>query len=202
MPGARYHALNIGTRGILIMARFIALLRGVNVGGNMLKMERVRELWAELGFENARTYVQSGNVVFEAKDPPAKWSQTIERALERETRLPVTVLLRTPADVGRVIANNPFLKEKGIDPAKLHVTFLSSAVAKDAVKKLSAVDAGPDRFHVVGKEVYLHCPEGYGRTKLANNRLEKALSVKATTRNWNTVNKLYEMAIQAVGYRL
>jgi len=91
------------------MAIYVALLRGVNVGGNVIKMERLRELWSALGFENARTYVQSGNVVFEAAGSPAKWSGVIERRLAGEVRLPVTVILRTPAELRRVIANNPFL---------------------------------------------------------------------------------------------
>jgi len=179
-----------------IMAIYVALLRGVNVGGNVIKMERLRELWSALGFENARTYVQSGNVVFEAAGSPAKWSGVIERRLAGEVRLPVTVILRTPAELRRVIANNPFLKEKAMDRSKLHVTFLGSAVTKDASKKLSGINAGADRFHVSGHEVYLHCPNGYGRTRLSNNAIEKALSMRATTRNWNSVNKLHEMALR------
>jgi uncharacterized protein (DUF1697 family) len=178
------------------METYVALLRGVNVGQNTLKMERLRQLWSELGFQNVTTYVQSGNVVFEAEGSPASWSSAIEPKLAGETRLPVTVLVRTPAELKSIIARNPFLKEKGIDRSKLHVTFLASAVGKDALKKLSAVNAGADQFRLSGQEVYLYCPNGYGRTKLSNNALEKALSVKATTRNWNTVNKLYEISVR------
>ena len=181
------------------MSTYIALLRGVNVGGNTLKMERIRELWNDLGFKNVRTYVQSGNVVFEAKGPPSTWSRRIEQALAGEARLPVTVVIRAAADLAKVIAGNPFLKQKDIDRTKLHVTFLggpglSNAAKKDAVKKLIAIEAGADEFRILGNEIYLHCPDGYGNTKLSNNRLEKALSLKATTRNWKTVNKLHEMA--------
>lgn len=183
------------------MPTYIALLRGVNVGGNTLKMERIREIWSDLGFKNVRTYVQSGNVVFEAKGPPSTWSRRIEQALVPEARLPVTVVIRTAAELAKVIAGNPFLKQKDIDRSKLHVTFLSgadlsSAATKDAVKKLGAIDAGADEFRILGNEVYLHCPNGYGNTKLSNNRLEKVLLLKATTRNWNTVNKLHEMAVE------
>jgi len=176
------------------METYIALLRGVNVGQNLLKMERLRELWAELGFKNVRTYVQSGNVVFEAEGSPSSWSLAIDRKLAGVTRLPVTVLLRTPRELKSTISRNPFLKEQGIDRSKLHVTFLPSIAGEDANKKLSAINAGGDRFCVLGKEIYLHCPTGYGKTKLSNNALEKALSLRATTRNWNTVNKLYEIA--------
>lgn len=176
------------------MATYVALLRGVNVGGNTIKMERLRELWSELGFKNVRTYVQSGNVVFDAGGSPSRWSPLIEQRLAGETRLPVSVILRTPAQLRATIAGNPFLKETGIDSAKLHVTFLAGAPGKDALKTLSAAKAGADRLCVSGNEIYLHCPNGYGGTKLSNNALEKLLSVRATTRNWNTVNKLCEIA--------
>ncbi len=176
------------------MSVYIALLRGVNVGQNIIKMERLRELWLHLGFKNVTTYVQSGNVVFEAEGSPLNWSPAIQQRLAGETRLPVAVILRTPAEFRRIIARNPFLSEEGIDCSKLHVTFLSRAAGKDALKKLSALNAGIDRFHLSGKEVYLHCPDGYGRSKLSNNALEKVLSLRATTRNWNTVTKLYEIA--------
>jgi len=176
------------------MARFIAMLRGVNVGGNILKMDRLRELCDQLGFKDTRTYVQSGNLVFESDRPQAELCSLIEKRLAGETRLPVCVILRTPAEFEKIISGNPFLKEKGIDVSKLHVTFLAKPAGKDALKNLAAIKAGQDRFRVLGKELYLHCPSGYGETKLSNNALQKALGVNATTRNWNTVNKLDEMA--------
>jgi len=176
------------------METYIALLRAVNVGQNTLRMERLRQLWSELGFKNVTTYVQSGNVVFQAEGSPASWCSTIGQRLEGETRLPVAVLVRTSRQLKSILARNPFVKDKGIDQSRLHVTFLASAAGKDALKKLSAVNAVPDQFHLSGEEVYLYCPSGYGRSKLSNNALERALSVKATTRNWNTVNKLYEIA--------
>jgi uncharacterized protein (DUF1697 family) len=176
------------------MTVYIALLRGVNVGGNVLKMERLRELWCELGFTNVRTYVQSGNVVFEAKSAPARLTETIESKLAGQTRLPVTVLVRTKVEMGNVINANPFLEETEIDQTKLHVTFLGAQSTSAGLKKLSTIHAAGDRLIVLGREVYLHCPNGYGNTKLSNNAIEKALSVRATTRNWNTVKTLYEMA--------
>jgi uncharacterized protein (DUF1697 family) len=177
-----------------IMAIYVALLRGVNVGGNVIKMERLRELWSALGFKNAQTYVQSGNVIFEAEGSPANWSEAIERRLAGESRLPITVIVRSPGELSRVIANCPFLKDKTVDRSKLYVTFLGGTAPKDAAKKLSAINAGADRFHILGNQVYLHCPNGYGRTRLSNGAIEKTLSVRATTRNWNSVNKLHEMA--------
>jgi uncharacterized protein (DUF1697 family) len=175
------------------VAVYIALLRGVNVGQNLLKMERLRDLCAELAFENVATYVQSGNIVFEAEGSSSDCTRAIEQKLAGETRLPVSVIVRTPAELGAIIRRNPFLKEKGIDRSRLHVTFLADATGKGRLPKLSAIKAGADQFRVSGKEVYLHCPNGYGISKLSNSAIEKALSVRATTRNWNTVNKLYEM---------
>jgi uncharacterized protein (DUF1697 family) len=175
------------------MPVYVALLRGVNVGQNLLRMERLRELCAEMKLKNARTYVQSGNIVFEGARTSEHWRQALERRLVGETRLPVTVIVRTAAEIGEVLAANPFLQEKGIDTTKLHVTFLEQAPQKSAVEALRKLKAGPDRFTWIEKEVYLHCPEGYGQTKLSNTTIERVLGVRATTRNWNTVNKLHEM---------
>ena len=176
------------------MTTYAALLRGVNVGGNLLKMDRLRLICAELGLENVRTYVQSGNIVFAAaRGNASHWAGVLESRLSGESRLPVAVLVRTGAQIERIVAGNPFLKEKGIDPARLHVTFLRQAPAKSAIGKLDALAAGADRFRCAGTEIYLHCPDGYVRSKLSNNALEKALAIPATTRNWNTVRTLHEM---------
>jgi uncharacterized protein (DUF1697 family) len=173
---------------------YIALLRGVNVSQNTLKMERVRDLWAALGFKNVRTYVQSGNIVFQAENPLSTWCSTVEQGLAGETRLPVAVFVRTLEELKGIIACNPFLKDQKIDPSKLHLTLLARDAGHDAFEKLSGVKTGGDQFQLSGKEVYVYCPNGYGRTKLSNNALEKLLSVKATTRNWRTVTTLVEIA--------
>lgn len=175
------------------MPTYVALLRGVNVGQNLLKMERLRELCAQIGMKNVRTYVQSGNVVFQAEGAASKWAQALERKLAGETRLPVTVVVKTAAEMNSVLATNPFLKEKGIDAARLHVTFLQQAPAKSAVEALAKIKAGLDRFRWLGSGIYLHCPEGYGRSKLANTAIEKVLGMRATTRNWKTIGKLCAM---------
>lgn len=178
------------------MPVYIALLRGINVGGNMLKMDRLRELCTSLRLNNVRTYVQSGNVVFEAGKNSAHWVKTIEGALEGECRLPVSVVVRTAEEIARVAAGNPFLKEKGIDIKRLGVTFLRDAPAPAVFKALTIPGAGADRFICVGSEIYLHCPSGFGETKLSNNAFERLLSIRATTRNWNTVLTLAEMSAQ------
>jgi len=177
------------------MTTYIALLRGVNVGGNQLKMDRLRAICASLAFENARTYLQSGNVVFDAKGSQSKVEKALEQKLAGETRLPVRVLVLSAADLKRLIAKNPFLKNRNIDRARLHVTFLTESPKPEALKRLAAVDAGSDEFRAAGTEIYLHCPNGYGRSRLSNNQIERLLALTATTRNWNTVNTLAEMAL-------
>jgi uncharacterized protein (DUF1697 family) len=175
----------------------IAMLRGINVSGHkIVKMDRLRASFDALGFRNVRTYVQSGNVVFEAKvAAPAELPPKIAMRIARDFGFSVPVTVLTAAEMGRVVKENPFLKEQGIDLSKLHVTFLSDLPPGAGLKKLSAMPAGPDRFHCHRTSVYLHCPEGYGTTKLSNNAIEKALALGATTRNWKTVTTLHQMAL-------
>lgn len=176
------------------MTSHIALLRGINVGNNPLKMERLHTIFAELGFADVRTYVQSGNVLFSAKGTPAHLSGVIEKKLHGETRLPVSVIVKTPAQLKRIIDANPFLKDAGVDPKTLHVVFLAKAAPKAGLAALAAVESGTDRWLAAADVLYLHCPNGYGRTKLNNGALEKKLAMRATTRNWNTVKTLYKMS--------
>jgi len=174
------------------MPIYIALLRGVNVGGNMLKMDRLRELCTKLGARNAKTYVQSGNVVFDAQGTASHWESALERKLAGESRLPVSVIVRSAVEMARVLESNPFLKEKGIDTARIAVTFLREVPSKPALAALGAMKIGSERFHHAGKEIYLHCPDGFANAKLYS--LDKVLSQKTTTRNWNTVRKLCEIS--------
>jgi uncharacterized protein (DUF1697 family) len=175
------------------MPTYISLLRAINLGQhNRIKMSELEATLRGLGFDDVKTYLQSGNVVFHARQSPAKLCQTIEAKIHSEFGLSVSVMSRTREEIGEIIQNNPFLKEDGVDPSHLHVTFLASVPA--ALEKLDRLGAEPDRFRFRGCEVYLHCCHGYGRTKLSNQAIEKALAVRATTRNWKTVNQVYQMA--------
>ena len=178
------------------MPTYIAMLRGINVSGHkIVKMDRLRAAFESLGFHHVTTYVQSGNVVFTAaKDTPARLSGKIGEKMQRVFGFSVSTVLKTPKELEKVIENNPFAKNKQIDVSSLHVTFLSEPPATSARKKLEGIAAGPDQFRVARQEIYLHCPDGYGRTKLSNTAFEKMLSVSATTRNWKTINTLFEMA--------
>jgi uncharacterized protein (DUF1697 family) len=174
---------------------YVALLRGINLGArNKVGMADLRALFEALGHENVATYVQSGNVVFKsAVRSAAELNGRIEERIARDLGLTVTVLIRTKAELGKVAAGNPLAKDAA-DTAHLHVTFLADAPERARVRDLEDAYDGPDAFRVVGREVYLCCPNGYGRSKLSNAFLEKRLGTVATTRNWKTVSKLAELA--------
>jgi uncharacterized protein (DUF1697 family) len=178
------------------MPAHIAMLRGINVSGHkIIKMEQLRASFEALSFRSVKTYVQSGNVIFEAEnDPAATLTGRIEKKILCDFGFSVVVLLKTSKGMEQIVRDNPLLREAGIDHSKLHVTFLSDAAPKTAEDTLKALAANPERFHVNGSEIYLYCPNGYGTTKLSNNAIEKKLGVGATTRNWKSVNALLAMA--------
>jgi uncharacterized protein (DUF1697 family) len=170
------------------------MLRGINVGGHAkLPMAELRATFCDMGHRDARTYIQSGNVVFGASASAAALHSAIEERLEERFGLGIKVLLRTSAQLDDVVGHNPLVDGER-DPAKLHVTFLGSKPASSRVSGLDPEPFHPNEFEVVGREVYLHCPEGYGRTKLNNSFFERALGVAATTRTWRTVTTLADMA--------
>ena len=176
------------------MTTYAALLRGINVSGkNPIKMDALRALFADLGFDNVTTYVQSGNIVFTSSArSAAKVAATIKRGIADQLGADVAVIVRTGNELATIAGANP-LHTKSSDPSKLHVTFLESAPSAAKLKAIDPSVAAPDEFAVVGREVFLHCPNGYGRTKLNNTFFEKKLDVVATTRNLRTVQKLVEL---------
>jgi uncharacterized protein (DUF1697 family) len=173
----------------------VALLRGINLGArNKISMVDLRALFVALGHEEVATHLQSGNVIFKSSGgKPAELIRAIEKRIRADLALDVTVLLRSKAQMAKVQSGNPFAP-RSKDPTKLHVTFLAEAPDRARVRDLDPEAGGADEFRVVGKEIYLHYPNGYGRSKLSNAYFEKRLGVTATTRNWRTVTKLAELA--------
>src|SRR6185437_614342 len=145
------------------MTVYVAMLRGVNVGGNSLKMDWLRASCENLGCRNVQTYVQSGNIVFSSRASAGKLAQTLKATIDAQTRLPVTVILRNATEMERIVAGNPFLR-KDIDVAKLHVTFLGNAAVKPALDRLDALAGARDQYRFAGSEIYLNCPINYGET--------------------------------------
>ncbi|HEY6255539.1 MAG TPA: DUF1697 domain-containing protein [Xanthobacteraceae bacterium] len=176
------------------MTVHVGLLRAVNVGGRALAMADLKAMLADIGFAQARTLLQSGNVVFEG---PAKTGAALESFLERETekRLKLTThyLVRAVAAWTAIIADNPFAREAKDDPAHLVLMPLKSAPTKTHVTALEAAIKGRERVRAKGSELYIVYPDGIGRSKLTIAVIEKTLDTRGTGRNWNTVLKLQAM---------
>ncbi|MGH2447730.1 MAG: DUF1697 domain-containing protein [Chloroflexota bacterium] len=175
------------------MQTYIAMLRGINIGDKQIKMADLRRLVEGLGHDDVETYIQTGNVVFRSSVGDAEAVRSgIEDAVRKVLGMEVAVVLRTREELRSLVAETPFVRE-GVESRWLHVTFLS---AMPDQSKIPAQVAGtePDEYVVHGRDIYLYCPGGYGRTKLNNSFWERKVGVAATTRNWNTVNKLLEMA--------
>jgi uncharacterized protein (DUF1697 family) len=173
------------------MKTYAALLRGVNVGKNKLAMSDLRDLLTSLGCQDVRTYLQSGNAVFGSTTKPSELAQAIEQGLA-DLGVSSRVLLRTGKELAGVLAGNPYL-DRETDPTKLHVTFLADPPPAARAQQLQVPVGETATFTLQDKEIYLHCPDGYGRTKLNNSFLESRLATVATTRNWRTVLALAEL---------
>jgi uncharacterized protein (DUF1697 family) len=177
------------------MPIYIAMLRGINVGGHKrIKMDQLRKSFEALGFERVKTYIQSGNVVFKTgKSSTSTLSKRIEERILKDFGFSRSVISRTADEMETTIANNPFLKERGIDPEKLHVMFLSETPSPGALKKLADLTAAPDQARCFDREIYFYLPNGASKSVLMKSPVDRILAVVTTTRNWRTVNSLHQM---------
>ncbi len=178
------------------MAVIISMLRGVNVGGhNKMKMDALRALYESMKLRDARTYVQSGNVIFRTDERDmARLAKRIEDGIERKFGFQSDVILRTAAEMREVITRNPFAKRRGIEPGKLLVSFLGSDPGEEGREKVRQMKCDPEEMRVEGREIYIYFPNGAGRSKLQWAGLGKMLKTTGTGRNWNSVTKMLEMA--------
>jgi uncharacterized protein (DUF1697 family) len=176
------------------MAVFVALLRAVNVGGTgKLPMRDLRAACADAGLRRVSTYIASGNVVFETDQAAAAVKSLIGELLRERFGLDKNhALIRTPRQLARVIAGNPFADAAAKRPNLLMVSFLDGTPPAAAAGAFAAYD-GPERLHLAGDHLYIDYAEGVARSKLTPALLGKALRIPATSRNWNTTNKLLEM---------
>ncbi len=179
--------------------RCVALLRGINVGGkNRLPMKDLAAMFVDVGCDDVRAYIQSGNVLFRtqstaAEDMPALISASILNRFGYR----VPVVTRTAQELQEIAHGNPFL-DAGAEADKLHVAFLAEQPDDAGVQALDPNRSPGDEFAVLGREVYLHCPNGLARTKLTNSYFDSTLSTTSTMRNWRTVLRLLELTT-AVG---
>lgn len=178
------------------MTTHIALLRGINVGGNKkVAMADLRDLLTELGFADPRSLLQSGNLVFRSD---ALEGAGLERLLDAETEkrlgLKTEFFVRTAKEWKGVVASNPFPDEAESDPSHLVVMFLKDAPDAESVGALQAAITGREIVRAVGRQAYIVYPDGIGDSRLTNAVIEKKLGTRGTGRNWNTVMKLDALA--------
>jgi len=176
------------------MGTAISMLRGINVGGQRkVPMVALKTCYESLGFTNVRTFIQSGNVTFDYEGGDTQSiAIRLESGIRKSFGFDVTVVVRTKEEMLKVIRGFPFTSQ---EEDFSHVTFLSNAPSSIPEDEIEKVRGKGEKFSASGKEVYLFCPNGYGRTKLNNSLFEKKLKVAATTRNWRTVNSLYALAL-------
>lgn len=182
---------------------FVALLRGINVGGkNSLRMKDLVAIFERAGCAHVRNYIQSGNVVFEAEPARAGVLAThVSAEIETRFGLRVPVMLRSARELRAVASKNPFLGTDAslVSLVSLYVMFLADDPGKSRAASLDPERSPPDRFVVRGREIYFACPNGVGRSKLTSAWFDAKLGTVSTARNWNTLLKLVAMCGEREG---
>lgn len=175
------------------MESYIALLRGINVSGQKkIKMAELRVQLAEIGLVDLSTYIQSGNLIFKFKEKDtAKIARLIEKKIKKDYGFEVPVIVKTKSSFEQILKDNPFIKENtDVEEKALYVSILDALPSNENIDTIEADKYQPDQFVIDEEHIYIYCPNGYGRTKLTNSFFERKLKLKATTRNWRTMNKL------------
>ena len=174
--------------------RYVVLLRGVNVGSrNRVAMPALREALAREGFEDVRTYLQSGNAVLSSDATPDGLTEAVRRVIASEFDLDIAVVVRSHDELAEVIARNP-LGEVASDPKRYQVSFLATELDAEAVERLERLVVGGERLVASGRELYAWHPLGIARSRLWNAVASPRLGVTATARNWSTTTSLLELA--------
>ncbi len=178
------------------MTAYIAMLRGINVSGQkIIAMAELHKMFVKLGHKDAKTFIQSGNVVFTSAGKDAgKLAKSIEAAIEKAFGFEVPVILRNLESMRASLASNPYGKRKLAENERLYISWLETVPAKEATSKLEALADAKDELKVKGSEVFLLIRDGYGRSVLNNNFIEKKLGLRATTRNLESSRKLVALA--------
>ena len=171
--------------------RYIALLRGINVGGNtMIKMSELKAVFEQLGLENVATYINSGNIAFDSKAvPEASLVISIQEAISKAFGRDISTMVREREDIERILASNPFTGQYE-SHKEMHVLFLKEEMPADKQQQLLAAVYPPERLEVKGREIYCHLPMGVADSLLGKGFIEKKLKVAVTARNWRTVGRL------------
>ena len=176
------------------MTTHLALLRGINVSGhNMMKMEALKTMLENIGFQNVRTYLQSGNVFVDSEEEASKVGFMIKQEIFKVFGHEVPIIVITKKDLELCFENNPYFKEKDIDTKKLYVAFVSTVLKKENINDLKISQFKPDEASIDGNRIFIKYDIGAGKTRLEGKYIEKKLNVIVTMRNWNTVTNLLAM---------
>lgn len=176
------------------MITHLVLLRGINVSGhNMIKMDALKTMLENIGFQNIRTYLQSGNVFVDSEEDASKVGFMIRQEIFKVFGHEVPIIVITKEDLESCFKNNPFFKEKDVDTKKLYVAFVSSVLKKESINDLKISQFKPDEASIDGNKVFIKYTNPAGRTKFDQKYIEKKLNVISTIRNWNTVTNLLNM---------
>jgi uncharacterized protein (DUF1697 family) len=174
------------------VSRYVSLLRGINVGPtNQVSMPELKQVYVDLGFDDVETYIRSGNVVFGSDDPPDVVRHRIESGIVERLGMSIDVVVRTHDELASVVERNPF---PDADPKHLHVVFLAEPMPGELTARLAEQDFGSDEYAPDGREVYLHLPNGFGRSRLATRMSALRAPVVGSVRNWRTVTKLSDLS--------
>jgi len=180
------------------MNKYIAILRGINVSGQKkVLMADLKVLFETLGFTDVSTYIQSGNVIFQSSETDKCLLITlIESAITQKYNFSVPVQIRSHSDLADIITELPFKEINVADEgAKVLITLLADLPSQNNIEKLLSYVVAPEKLRIIGQTVYLHCPNGYGRSKLSNVFIENKLKISATTRNLKTAYKLLHLSV-------
>ena len=176
------------------MARFIALLRAVNVGGRKVPMAELRALCESLGWEKVETYIQSGNIVFDAKDKAEALEGALEKAIEGRFDFDVPTMVRSAAEWRKILATNPFKKEAESEPNWVLLGLVKRKIPAEAAAAIAAKGVAGERVEAAGDALWFHYPKGVGTSKLTPALIDRAAGSPVTARNWLTALALQEMA--------
>jgi len=175
------------------MTIYIALFRGINVGGhNIIKMAELRDLFHTMQLKNVKTYIQSGNVVFESDEEEGDLQSRLELEVEKKFGFPVSIILRTSTQLDMIIQQCPFPVDHLLEGESVHVAFLEEEPTQEAIESIRVFENEDEQFRIMGKEVYLFFRKSIRDSKLAAQL--KRLGVQTTVRNWRTTSKLDSMA--------
>ncbi len=165
-------------------------------GHNKIKMTSLAEMFRNLGFPDAETFIQSGNAVFSdpMNIPEDQLADKIRKSIFKQFGLNIPAMIRTPENLREIISLNPFGKVENFNPERLAVIFLQERPSQAQIDKVKDVSYPPDEFRITGREIFIYCPNGFGKSKIYTGFFENKMKIAGTGRNWNTVNTLLEIA--------